>query len=269
MKKAFIYCITCLVNGKKYIGQTTRLKERLVEHKYGNNGCVKLSNAIKKHKWENFDFEIIEELFANQQYIDQREIHWIRFYDSINAGYNLTYGGFGGSHSEESRRKMSASHTGHRHTPETKKKISEANKGIKPSEATISALRKYNISRKFSEETRRKMVVAHTGKPSGMFGKTHSDETKKKIGERNAGSKNPMYGISRKHTEEETIKFLNTMRISWLKKYSDKRDHVFGLLLRGFSQRKIANDLKISKKTCERIIKRFALYQIVELQENF
>jgi len=40
-------------------------------------------------------------------------------------------------------------------------------------------------------ETRKKMSQAHKGRRNGMYGKEHSKETKKKIGLKRQGSKNP------------------------------------------------------------------------------
>ena len=56
----------------------------------------KIANAIKKYKWEHMKFEIIEEnsSWTNAQ-LDNREIYWIAFFDSVNTGYNMTKGGKG------------------------------------------------------------------------------------------------------------------------------------------------------------------------------
>lgn len=48
-------------------------------------------------------------------------------------------------------------------------------------------LRKSHLGKKFSDETKRKMSLAHTGKPSGMIGKNHSEKTKIKMKESMVG----------------------------------------------------------------------------------
>ena len=51
-----IYVITCLLNGMKYVGQTTRpINLRISEHKHGNQY---IDRAIQKHGLENFIIEV-------------------------------------------------------------------------------------------------------------------------------------------------------------------------------------------------------------------
>lgn len=89
-----IYCIENKINGKKYIGQTTRdLKTRIEEHKYSS----KVSNAviyktIRRYGWENFK---VYELESNveERYLDDLEVMWIEKLDTYTNGYNTTLGG--------------------------------------------------------------------------------------------------------------------------------------------------------------------------------
>lgn len=109
MSGGVVYVIENLENGKKYIGQTTRLdlSERFREH-CGNSTtsvCPKLRNAIKKYGKDCF---IIEPLWTSnicdQQELDNKEIEMIEKYDTLNPnGYNLTKGGMGGRHSDETK----------------------------------------------------------------------------------------------------------------------------------------------------------------------
>lgn len=87
-----IYKITNLITNKTYIGQSTNIEQRWEEHKfYSNNEHTALQAAFKKYGISNFSFEIIEE--CSKEQLDEREIYWIKFYDSYNNGYNLTKGG--------------------------------------------------------------------------------------------------------------------------------------------------------------------------------
>ena len=94
----FIYKITNKINSKVYIGQTCRdLQTRWREHKSKAN-CEHnnhLYNAMTKYGVENFVIELIEEVQTD--FLDEKEIYWIAFYDSNNPkiGYNLTIGGQG------------------------------------------------------------------------------------------------------------------------------------------------------------------------------
>lgn len=97
-----IYKITNKINGKVYIGQTTKsLKERFQKHCW-NTGKTDLyhfnmaiKKAIKKYGKNNFTIELIEEV--NKEYLDEREVFWISYYDSYNKGYNCTMGGQNGA----------------------------------------------------------------------------------------------------------------------------------------------------------------------------
>lgn len=87
-----IYKITNLLNRKIYIGQSINIQNRWEDHKYySSNEHTALQAAFKKYGISNFSFEIIEE--CSKEELDEKEIYWIKFYDSYNNGYNLTKGG--------------------------------------------------------------------------------------------------------------------------------------------------------------------------------
>lgn len=60
-------------------------------------------------------------------------------------------------------------------------KISEANKGKKLSEETKQKISKSNTGKMLSEEAKQKISIANSGSNNGMFGKSHSSETKSKL----------------------------------------------------------------------------------------
>jgi len=86
-----VYKTTNLINGKIYIGQDANNNPR-----YLGSGFV-LKQAIEKYGRENFNKEILE--FCNESNLDQREIYWIKEYNSTDKtiGYNRTDGGGGGN----------------------------------------------------------------------------------------------------------------------------------------------------------------------------
>lgn len=87
--KKWIYKITNNINGKIYIGQSVSPARRFNSHISGAFNSA-IHNAIKKYGEENFSFDIIEGPIQNY---NEREIYWIKFYDSYNTGYNRTIGG--------------------------------------------------------------------------------------------------------------------------------------------------------------------------------
>lgn len=103
---AYIYKITNLVNNKSYIGQTTNTIEyRWKEHLNCLNKpeCVNrpLYRAIKKYGVQNFSIEEIEKCEENE--LNEKEIYWISFYNTYEAGYNLTIGGEGNTKIDRNR----------------------------------------------------------------------------------------------------------------------------------------------------------------------
>ncbi len=111
-----IYLITCKVNGKQYVGQTTAknpLKYIQGHFKSAKRGNEKLLYAaIRKHGAENFNFEIIWHC-PDKVSLDISEDSFINFFDTIAPnGYNLKGGGSRGKHSDISRGNIRASLNG-------------------------------------------------------------------------------------------------------------------------------------------------------------
>ena len=161
----YVYEITNLVNGKKYIGKRS-CKCPIEEDKYMGSG-IYLKQAIQKYGIKNFEKQILFEC-KNEKEALEKEIYIINKLDAVKKRnyYNVANGGQGGNtkagYSEEELRiyskKLSASLKGRRLSEETKTKIS------------LSRMRKY------------------AGINHPLYGKHHSEETKKKIS-MNSGSK--------------------------------------------------------------------------------
>ena len=90
-----IYKITALHNNNIYIGQSINIYARWKSHwkETRSGSTTPLHNAMRKYGKNGFLFEIIEE--CDQKIINEREIYWIKFYNSYKDGYNLTTGGEG------------------------------------------------------------------------------------------------------------------------------------------------------------------------------
>ena len=94
----YIYKITNKINQKIYIGQTAktieeRFQEHIIDAKKQNIKNRPLYKAFNKYGIENFSIELIEEC-ANE-ILSEREIYWIKYFNSYHNGYNATLGGDG------------------------------------------------------------------------------------------------------------------------------------------------------------------------------
>src|SRR5574343_661432 len=134
-----IYCIINLTNGKIYIGQSKRIKERWRDHltflRNNKNGKSKfgkvdyIQKAWNKYGEENFEFKILK--YCKEKDLDKWEEYYINIYNSTNphCGYNIKLNINGVCHSEETRRKISESNKGKIFSKETREKISKSKKG--------------------------------------------------------------------------------------------------------------------------------------------
>lgn len=90
MKKFIIYKITCKINNKIYIGQTTEtLKQRFSKHigYQKENSDTKFYRAIRKYGANNFYIEELDSA-KNQEELDEKELYWINKLEAVNKGYN-------------------------------------------------------------------------------------------------------------------------------------------------------------------------------------
>lgn len=126
-----VYKHICKITNKVYIGQTNNISTRWKPSAYKN--CTKFYNAIQKYGWDNFDHIILESNLTLQE-ANEKEAYYIELYNSINDGYNLSYGGLNKLASEETKKKMSETRKGVPHSREHSEAISKALTGYKQSE---------------------------------------------------------------------------------------------------------------------------------------
>ena len=86
-----IYKITNKINNKAYIGQSIDIEHRWKTHISRHSTCSAIHKAIEKYGTDNFIFEVLEE--CKQKELNDKEIYWIKYYNTFEDGYNLTRGG--------------------------------------------------------------------------------------------------------------------------------------------------------------------------------
>lgn len=156
-----IYKLTCVTNGKIYIGESLNLSQRMRQHRHSQHTkrCQQvIISAIKKYGWNNFTVEIL--VTFSSENITKKELvtiegRYIAKYDATNRkiGYNTL--------------KEGTSRKDYRTSPETKEKLSLALKGKMVGENNP--------------------MFGKTGDKNSRFGVKMSQETKDKISKSNKG----------------------------------------------------------------------------------
>ena len=155
-----IYKIINKINGKIYVGKTTTsIKQRMASHKRAD---TVIGKAIRKHGWENFSVEVLEECDTNEQ-INEREKFWIVTLNCKTPnGYNRSDGGDGAtgcSCSDETRAKLSAASKGRKKTPEHCSKIAAAERGKKQTPEAKAKIAVAHVGKSLTTETKAKLSV--------------------------------------------------------------------------------------------------------------
>lgn len=202
-----IYLVINKINGKKYVGQTSKqvgYKNRFLIHCkcIENPGSCIFHKALKKYGVNNFELVLVEDNIP-EELVDNKEKEYIMKYNTFfknNLGYNMTLGGQGVH--------------GYSHTDETKKKLSEKlhqtwidMKINNPDEYKKQCkIRSDNLKGKlFSEEHKQHIKDSiQRNKDNGTYvnafkGRKHSEETIEKI--RETRKKRPLIALDIKTNE--------------------------------------------------------------------
>lgn len=203
-----IYQTTNLINGKIYIGQH---KTKNLQDGYLGSGKL-ISESIKKYGKEQFKKEILF-CFDNFEDMNSKEIEIVdKEFINEDFNYNLATGGNDKKElSGKTLKKMSQNNSG-KNNPFYGRKHSDESKE-KSRKKQIGKL-SYNYGRIVKKETRNKIGERHKGKKlskehklalskamigennpnsgipkeeTSMFGKKHSEESKRKISESKKG----------------------------------------------------------------------------------
>jgi group I intron endonuclease len=111
-----VYIAKNIVNGKKYIGYTTKsLEERIKGHlhksrnKNDKHYFYLFKIALRKYGIDSFEWDILSKCTSVEECCE-KEKFYIKTFDTLTPnGYNLTEGGNGGIQSQETKFKISES----------------------------------------------------------------------------------------------------------------------------------------------------------------
>lgn len=170
-----VYKITNSITSKYYIGYTKDIYKRFKEHrntlKNGNHQNIILQRSYNKYTSETFIFEILHK-FNNIEDAKNKELEYLQNLEIRDMLYNIHYNNSGGN--------ILTNH---------------------PNKENIIMRITTKINDNYSKMTKQQKKEIHglSGKKNGMFGKTHTEETKKNISEKNKGK---CKNLGFKHSDE-------------------------------------------------------------------
>lgn len=155
----FIYITTNLINGKQYIGEHSTDDLECNKTKYYRGSGKILLKKIEEYGSRNFKREILE-FFPSKEDAHKAEKAYIeKFNTLVPNGYNISReGGYRtlAIFEDSTRKKLSDLHKGRK----------PWNKGLKTGSRdikTVEKIRKANLNKKRSEETRKNLSLSHFG----------------------------------------------------------------------------------------------------------
>jgi group I intron endonuclease len=177
MKKSdlcVIYAITCIANGKCYIGQSANINQRWKDHKSklkrNKHYNKQLQLLYNEYGEQNITLTILEECSIEE--LDSRERYWIDYYGGVdsNANCNLESGGHKNKKYSQALKKLqSESHKGQHSSPETQFKKGQTpwNKGKKATDEARKHQSESHKGLKMSDEAKAKLSAFWKGRKFG------------------------------------------------------------------------------------------------------
>lgn len=169
-----VYLVTCLANGRQYVGSSCNIKRRWNEHKTllknGHHYNKHWQNAWSKYGAGQFQWSILEIVPPQSKPLTEREQYWI---DVLKPELNTAITAF-------------PTNLGLKRSDETNKKHSIAMRAAwaRKSEDERLELRKKSshvVPSEAREVLRQKAIEQHKYKPAYWTGKHRSEETKQKL----------------------------------------------------------------------------------------
>lgn len=202
-----VYVATNTVNGKRYIGMTSRsIKERFKEHVNDSNSRPKnrFLRAVRKYGIKSFKIEVI---CREKSRLAALESEILLILDR-EPEYNSTLGGEGGQgFPPDVREKIGATFRGKKLSTEHCEKIAASKRGKPRSAETIEKMRSAATGRTHSELTKQKLSALFKGRThtlearekiaSSKRGIPRSLDTRTKLSEAHKGKKRGPYSLER------------------------------------------------------------------------
>ncbi len=182
-KKAGVYIITNTINNKIYIGETTNLESRLIEHLrkllYKKHVNEHLQNAVNLYGIDVFSFDVLE--FCNSIDTKKREHYWVVHLHALDKlkGYNIkpTDPNKVNLRSEETSKKIyetkkkKAEERGYWHSKESIERRKATRKGYTHSEETKKKIGRKSIDRELPKSKEWKQYMSELAKKNNWGGK--------------------------------------------------------------------------------------------------
>lgn len=166
-----IYCIENISTKKKYIGQSINIENRWSKHKSELKHSVHDNNYLQKawNKYGESDFKFYVLEYCEKEKLNDLEKYYIDYYNTMDRklGYNLKSGGQDTNYQSK----------------EVREKISKSNKKSYQN-SDLKEIRRIDALNQWSNPEIKQKIM---GKNNGMYGKTHSEEARKKISEAQKG----------------------------------------------------------------------------------
>jgi group I intron endonuclease len=165
--------------GRIYVGQSKNLKQR--KEWYLSNGIKqasmpKLKRSFEKYGIENHIFEIIE--YCSLDKLDEREIHWGLYYNTLEKGLNCKLGEQNSIFSEETKFKMSKAKQGFKLSPKSEAKRQTSLRKVWDNKNNIREEKNKNKPKYTpTKEHKENISKSKLGKP------VHTEESKQKLRE--------------------------------------------------------------------------------------
>lgn len=210
-RKSGIYFIRSTVNGKVYIGSTVNIRKRYREHKCilksNQHTNIHLQRHYNKNGGNSLEYGLLE-LVTKDQLQDKEQDYVDKLDPEFNIMKECVVNRIGLEHSEKTKAKMKKASEIRRKRGDYKKMakiLSEANKG-----------NKYNLGRKCSEETKKKISKKLKGRKltkeekqkisEGLKGRDFSDDHRKSLSKAMTGNKNNLGKTLSKEAKQKISK---------------------------------------------------------------